>query len=77
MNGTRNTSIINTDITHTTITAFHTSQTDDNRILAQIQIKRMGSKIGVNSVATNNDVSVTGPVTSKPFSIQCDDNGRI
>ena len=60
MNVTPNTSNINTDITKADIAEFHTYQTDDNRISAQVQMSCMGIKIGVNAVTTNNDVSVTG-----------------
>ena len=51
---------MNTDITQADIAEFHTSQPDDNSISAQVQMSRMGMKIGVNAVTTNNDVSVTG-----------------
>ena len=68
-NGTRNNSNINTDITQTYISLFHTSQTNGNSIPAQVQISRMGRQRGVNVVANKNDVSVTGFVISKQFSI--------
>ena len=37
----------------------------------------MERQIIINAVTTKNDVSVTGSVSSKRYSIQYDENGRI
>ena len=60
MNGTRNTSNINTDITQEDIAEFYTYQPNDNSISSQVQNSHMGMKIGVNAVTTKNYVSATG-----------------
>ena len=59
MNGTYNTSNMYTDITRADITSIHTSQTNDNSITIQVQMPHMVRQIRFNTVATNNDVSVT------------------
>ena len=43
-NGNLNDSNMDTEISHTDITALHTSQTDDNSIPSQVQMLRMGRK---------------------------------
>ena len=68
---------MNTDITQEDIAAFHTSHPDDNIIPAQVQMPRMVRQIGVNTVATKNDVSVTESGISKQFFIHHCDDGRI
>ena len=68
---------MNTDITQEDIAAFHTSHPDDNIIPAQVQMPRMVRQIGVNTVATKNDVSVTESGISKQFFIHHYDDGRI
>ena len=76
-NVTHNTSNMNTDITHEVISELHTSQPDDNSITDQVQMSRIGSKIWVNAVTTNNNVSVIGPRSSKRFYFQYADDGKI
>ena len=68
---------MNTDTTQAAIAELYTSQTDDNIITAQVQIPRMVRQRGVNSVATNNDVSVNVLGSSKRFSIQYNEDGRV
>ena len=77
MNGTRNTSNINTDITQEDIAEFYTYQPNDNSISSQVQNSHMGMKIGVNTVTTKNDISVTGQKSSKRFAIKYDNDDRI
>ena len=77
MNGTYNTSNMYTDITRADITSIHTSQTNDNSITIQVQMPHMVRQIRFNTVATNNDVSVTWLGSSKRFSIQNDNDGSI
>ena len=76
-NKNQNTSDMNTYTTQATITSFHTSQPDDNIITVQVKMLHMGSQIVVNSVATNNHVSVIGLGSSKRFYIHYDYNSII
>ena len=58
-NGNHNTSNINIKVMQAAIAESHTYQPNDNRIPVQVQIPSIVIKRGVNSVSTNNDVSVT------------------
>ena len=69
INGTINTLNMNTEISQTDIAPFHTFHPNENIIPAEVQMPHMGSQRVVHSVATNNDVSGTGLVISKRFSI--------
>ena len=71
---------MNAGITQAVIAALQTAQGSDssNGIPAQVQMPRMGRQRGVNAVnATGNDASVAGSATSRQFSIEYDDDGRI
>ena len=61
---------MNNNITQADIAEFHTSQPDDNSILAQVQMSRMGRQRGVIEVSTNNAVAFTRLGNSKFSSIQ-------
>mmetsp|Transcript_15996 Transcript_15996/g.23840 ORF Transcript_15996/g.23840 Transcript_15996/m.23840 type:complete len:787 (+) Transcript_15996:5053-7413(+) len=78
--GGRNTSSVNAGITQAVIAALQTAQGSDssNSIPTQVQMPRMGRQRGVNAVnTTGNDASVAGSATSRQFSIEYDDDGRI
>ena len=68
---------MNNNITQVDITVLQTSQTDYNRIPAQLQMSRIVSQRGFHSVSANNYASVNGLGSLKRFSIHCGDDGRI
>ena len=78
--GGRNTSSMNAGITQAVIAALQTAQGSEpgSGIPGQVQMPRMGRQRGVGAVGTTgNDASVAGSATSRQFSIEYDDVGRI